>query len=162
MCRRYGNRENGAYHSGFDDRAEHFAIVNAGLLMKTLGDQPHFVTFDGPICLALNTKNPFATHQITCFRLWNKSPSVALQECIKLKIHGCTPFRRFHSSSVTGGFNGGRVSNGKDSSGYWVLDATIGGCFRFGYVVFGVSNHGVRCKVWCGLHRERRWSFREG
>ena len=112
--------------------------------MKTLGDQPCFVTLDGTISFALDAKNPFVAYQISSLRVWNKSPCAILQERIKLKIHGSTPFWNFHNCSVTGGFGNGGVNGSKKSLGYRVKDGAMGGGSGFSDVVLRASNHGVR------------------
>jgi hypothetical protein len=116
------NGENSPNGDRLNDRTESFHIINAGLLMKSFGDEASFISFSRAICLSFDTKDPFATHEIHVGFWWNKFPCAIVKESSEFGIHGSTPSWMFGGSGV----------------GCWLYRGLIGGskkCFWKRYLI---------------------------
>ena len=75
----------------------------------------------------------------------DKSPSLILEESIKLIVHSFAPLRIFGSICEAGGFGiMGEVRGGGEQSFWeWISYGAIGWCFGFENIMFGSGEHGM-------------------
>jgi hypothetical protein len=82
---------------GLDHWTIGLSIVNARLLVKTLGNKSGFVAINGSISFAFETKNPFAANDVGIGGGGNKGPGTVTEERIKFCVHCCTSSRMLSS-----------------------------------------------------------------
>ena len=105
-----GEGEDGADGRRFHDGTEGFPVVHAFLLSESSKDPARLVPCEGTVGVELVPEDPFACNNIHTRWTRYQSPSVILNQSVKLVKHCVVPVRIFE-----GRFVGGR--DGRDNRG---------------------------------------------
>lgn len=92
--------EDGADRRRFDDGAECFLVVDAGLLQEATEYPSGLVACKRSVGVELVAKNPFAGDDVGVGGLWNKGPCCVISESAELVEHGCTPIWILEGAAV--------------------------------------------------------------
>ncbi|CAB4275973.1 unnamed protein product [Prunus armeniaca] len=92
---RKNKRKNNANSNMLNNRTESFQVVNAILLMKTIGHKTGLIPFNGTIEVAFDTAHPFSRQGMVVRGGRNKIPSMIVVEGLDLCEHSLAPLIRF-------------------------------------------------------------------